>query len=97
MKMIASLKNCEFRMTRAQAARVVYSEKTGQDVHKLAQEKAIAGQLNRLGVNGIKEALMGYKMFNHDLDNHKANRIRLVWVAGYHIIKKANKDLYRPL
>ena len=95
--MIASLKNCEFRMTRAQAARAVYSEKTGQDVHKLAQEKTISGQLNRLGVNGIKEALMGYKMFRHDLEDNEKNRVRLVWVAGYHIVKQANKNLYRPV
>jgi hypothetical protein len=69
----------------------------GPNVEKLAAVREIAEQLDKLSPADVVTELDGYGAWSeHELANHGANRLRLLWLACHDVIDEAAEAARYP-
>ena len=69
----------------------------GPSVDKLAAEREIAEQLDKLAPDDVVDELYEWGAWSdHELENHGANRLRLLWLACHDVIEEADKAAQYP-
>lgn len=84
--MWATFENCEFEMTRAQAESGSHQGQCDEDVAGLVKVLKIRRQLDKLGPETIRAALVPYGAWDdEELADDAENRLRFVWIAAGNI------------
>ena len=81
----------KLEMTLEQAQSVSHQGRCDEDFERLRHVPAIARQLAGIGLDALRDELLGYGAWGPDeLEDHETNSTRILWLAAGDIVKKHN-------
>jgi hypothetical protein len=79
----------KLEMTLEQAQSVSHQGRCDEDLERLRRAPAIARQLAGIGLDALRDELLGYHVWGPDeLEDHDTNLIRILWLAAEDIVDK---------